>query len=576
MDVSKVNNVRELLVRKPFYELTSQGYMKHFSVSDVVSDKYDGNMPEDTMYRRIKTQADFLREFYPSAHRIMDEAEYPDIWKQNPDNDKWYRQKIQRTAFAFQQLIHTKHLLHLTGNDVQFELADGDDYDDEKKADDNQKLLNRFKKGWLMHDMEIRFFEAVSAYLKVAECAIVGFFNEKNEFCTRTLSYNNGDILYPQFDSLTGDLVCFARKYYDYDDEGNEKTEWVEAWDDRMFYRFKRGAKNGKMQEILVKIGKIFGIDDYTLVESKEHGFQEVPVAYARCENGPCWFMVQKNIEDYEEAFSYLCENNKAFAFPILTLTGDGEDISVQGDDATGAAKTIMITDTNGKAEFLNGTDASDAFATQLNKSYDLIYELSFTVKPPELKSGDLPGVAIKLLYSPALEVAMNDAQKLQPFLDKLLRICQFGIGTEEDCVATMVGLPINAWIDPYIHQNKTEQITNIATAVQNGFLSKQTASERCPDFPKTAEYERIMREKKEEDQQDLLMDMQRADNETENKIEEEKATARINKQQGGNDVNTGGGRKAGRPNRSGKKWDENNNNDVDDKNNWKRYNQTH
>ena len=354
MDVSKVNNVRELLVRKPFYELTSQGYMKHFSVSDVVSDKYDGNMPEDTMYRRIKTQADFLREFYPSAHRIMDEAEYPDIWKQNPDNGKWYCQKIQRTAFAFQQLIHTKHLLHLTGNDVQFELADGDDYDDENKADDNQKLLNRFKKGWLMHDMEIRFFEAVSAYLKVAECAIVGFFNEKNEFCTRTLSYDNGDILYPQFDSLTGDLVCFARKYYDYDDEGNEKTEWVEAWDDRMFYRFKRGAKNGKMQEILVKIGKIFGIDDYTLVESKEHGFQEVPVAYARCENGPCWFMVQKNIEDYEEAFSYLCENNKAFAFPILTLTGDGEDISVQGDDATGAAKTIMITDTNGKAEFLS------------------------------------------------------------------------------------------------------------------------------------------------------------------------------------------------------------------------------
>ena len=214
----------------------------------------------------------------------------------------------------------------------------------------------------------------------------------------------------------------------------------------------------------------------------------------------------------------------------------------------TGSAKTIMITDTNGKAEFLNGTDASDAFATQLNKSYDLIYELSFTVKPPELKSGDLPGVAIKLLYSPALEVAMNDAQELQPFLDKILRICQFGIGTEENCVATMSGLPINAWINPYIHSNLSEQITNIATAVQNGFLSKQTASERCPDFPKTAEYERIMREKKEEDQQDLLMDIQRADNETENAIEQEKATAQINGYSAS--VNTGNGRKRGRPNK--------------------------
>ena len=544
MDAIKVNNVRELLVRKPFFELTPIGYMKHSNVSDVVPDTYDGTMPEDTMYWRIKTQADFLREYYPSSHRIMDEKEYPDIWKQNPENGKWYQQKIQRTAFAFQQLIHAKHQLHITGNDIQFELADGDDYDDEKSVEENQKTLNLFKKGWLMRDMEIRFFEAVGAYLKVAECAIVGFFDENKKFCTRTLSYDRGDILYPHFDSLTGNLLCFARKYYDYDDEGNQKTEYVEAWDKQKFYRFKKAVKQGKVKEVVTKIAKIFGIDDYTLVEEKYHGFQFVPVAYARNDKGPCWSMVQRNIEDFEEAFSYLCENNKAYAFPILSLTGDGDDITITGDDITGAAKTIMITDPNGKAQFLNGTDASDAFATQLNKSYDLIYELSFTVKPPELKSGDLPGVAIKLLYSPALEVAMNDSQELQPFLDKLLRICKFGIGTDENCVATMVGLPINAWINPYVHSNKTEVITNIATAVQNGFLSKQTASERCPDFPKTAEYERIMREKKEEDQQDLLIELQKQDNQTENAIEEERATAGI--QGGKGTIRTGRGK--GRP----------------------------
>ena len=544
MDAIKVNNVRELLVRKPFFELTPIGYMKHSNVSDVVPDTYDGTMPEDTMYWRIKTQADFLREYYPSSHRIMDEKEYPDIWKQNPENGKWYQQKIQRTAFAFQQLIHAKHQLHITGNDIQFELADGDDYDDEKSVEENQKTLNLFKKGWLMRDMEIRFFEAVGAYLKVAECAIVGFFDENKKFGTRTLSYDRGDILYPHFDSLTGNLLCFARKYYDYDDEGNQKTEYVEAWDKQKFYRFKKDVKQGKVKEVVTKIAKIFGIDNYTLVEEKYHGFQFVPVAYARNDKGPCWSMVQRNIEDYEEAFSYLCENNKAYAFPILSLTGDGDDITITGDDITGSAKTIMITDPNGKAQFLNGTDASDAFATQLNKSYDLIYELSFTVKPPELKSGDLPGVAIKLLYSPALEVAMNDSQELQPFLDQLLRICKFGIGTDENCVATMVGLPINAWINPYVHSNKTEVITNIATAVQNGFLSKQTASERCPDFPKTAEYERIMREKKEEDQQDLLIELQKQDNQTENAIEEERATAGI--QGGKGTIRTGRGK--GRP----------------------------
>lgn len=554
MDAIKVTNFRKILVRKPFFELTPSGYMTHDGFCrNEVSDNEDPQMPQDTLYRVIKTQKDFLREFYPTSHKIFDKDLYPDIWRKNPEDNKWYVQEIQRTAFAFQQVIHTKHTLHLTGNDIQFELA-GDP--EMKKQEENINLLAKFKKGWYMHDMEIRHYEAVSSYMKVAEAAVVGYFDKNKKFGTRTLAFDRGDTLYPQTDPLTGELVVFARKYYDYDEEGNEKIEWVEVWDDRKFYRFKKQANEGAVKETIKKIAKIFGIDDYTCVEEKDHGFPFIPVAYVRNDDGPCWSAVQKNIEDYEEAFSYLCENNKAYAFPIMKLKGDGDDITIIGD-TDGSAKTIQITDTNGDADFINGTDASEAFATQLNKSYDLIYELSFTVKPPELKSGDLPGVAIKLLYSPAIEVAENDAKKMHPFLDQLVRICKYGIGMEEDCMATMTGLPIHAWVEIYVHQNKSEIITNLATAVQNSFLSKQTASERCPDFPVNDEYDRIIREKKEEDQQDLLMDMQRADNETENAIEEQKATAKI---QGGGSGNVRTGRGAGRPNKSGREYDSNRN----------------
>lgn len=545
MDAIKVNNFRKILVKKPFFELTPKGYMTHDGYCrNEVSDNEDPQMPQDTLYRVIKTQKDFLREFYPTSHKIFDKDLYPDIWRKNPEDGKWYVQEIQRTAFAFQQVVYTKHTLHLTGNDIQFELA-GDP--EMKKQEEYINLLAKFKKGWYMHDMEIRHYEAVSSYMKVAEAAVVGYFDKNKKFGTRTLAFDRGDTLYPQTDPLTGELVVFARKYNDYDEEGNEKTEWVEVWDDRKFYRFKKQVNEGVVKETIKRIAKIFGIDDYSCVEEKDHGFPFIPVAYVRNDDGPCWSAVQKNIEDYEEAFSYLCENNKAYAFPIMKLKGDGDDITVVGD-TDGSAKMIQITDTNGDADFINGTDASDAFATQLNKSYDLIYELSFTVKPPELKSGDLPGVAIKLLYSPAIEVAENDAKKMHPFLDQLVRICKYGIGMEEDCMATMTGLPIHAWVEIYVHQNKSEIITNLATAVQNGFLSKQTASERCPDFPVNDEYDRIMREKKEEDQQDLLMDMQRADNETENAIEKEKATAQINGYPAS--VNTGNGRKRGRPNK--------------------------
>lgn len=74
-------NYREILVKKPFFELTPQGYRDHGMWSNEVSDTATPTMPEDTMYRNIKTQADFLREFYPSSHRIYDPREYPDIWK---------------------------------------------------------------------------------------------------------------------------------------------------------------------------------------------------------------------------------------------------------------------------------------------------------------------------------------------------------------------------------------------------------------------------------------------------------------------------------------------------------------
>lgn len=567
-------NYREVLVKKPFFEIAPDGYMKHGGVFKAVND--NTVMPNDYLYKRVKTQQDFLREYYPTAHRIYDKTAYPDIIKENPDYDpahpengpKFCVQPITRTAFAFQQLIANKHILHLTGNDVQFEIAEGED---DSKSEEMQKNLSVFKKGWLLSNMEIRHYEAVRSRMIVADAAVVGFF-DKGKFQAKTLSALNGDILYPHLDSITGEMTLFARKYYDYDEDGTQKTEWVEVWDEHSLKRYKRGLKGNKF---VASIKDFFGISGYELVSDEAHGFPFLPVAYTRNDDGPAWTPVQRNIEDYEEAFSYLSESNKGLAFPIFYIKGTDDEVSINGD-MNGAVKSIaMAGGKDNEAGFLNGTDASDAFATQLNKAYELIYELSFTVKPPELKSGDLPGVAIKLLYSPAIEIAMNDAQEMQPFLDQLVKIAKFGIGYENNMQATMMELPVNAWVEPYIHQNDTELVTNLASAVQNGFLSKQTASERNSKYSKNDEFERIMREKKEEQQQDLLIEIQKMDAQVEDNIEQERAQARIASRQNGSDINTGHGKK-GRPNKSGKQWDKNGNNDIDDKNNWDKYDKTH
>ena len=47
--------------------------------------------------------------------------------------------------------------------------------------------------------------------------------------------------------------------------------------------------------------------------------------------------------------------------------------------------------------------------------------------------------------------------------------------------------------------------VNDLATAVQNGFCSRQTASERNSEYSSVGEWERIVKEKKQEQQADLL-----------------------------------------------------------------------
>lgn len=555
---------KEILVRKPFFQITAERPPADVIVTDR-NNTIDNEFDKATY--KVLTQEEMMRQYYPSGHKINNPVLFPDIWKQDPETKKWYCQKITRTAFAFQQIITTKHLIHIVGNDMQFELSEeeqrnseterkqrelankaknGDDVVIETTQDESVIKLLEFKNGWLKMGMEVHVCDAVLSYLATAEAAIV-FYQDKGVPGARALSYLNGDTLYPHYDSITGELDIFARKYYDYDEDGKAITEWVEVWDDTFFYRAKRGTAESS---IVNKIKDKFGINGYNIIEKKRHGYNIVPVKYVRNEDGPCWINAQITVEQFEEAMAYFFENNKAFAFPIMVLQGDG--VNVIGDN-NGAAKVIEI-EGDGNAKFLDNNDVSASYNTLLTKFYDLIYEQSFTVKPPELKSGDLPGVALKLLYSPAIERAIQDAHKLQPFIDGLVYLVKYGWGFHKNMLADMLALGINAWIEPYVHQNDTELTTNLATAVQNNFLSTQTASERYSKYAKNDEYSRIVRQMKEK----MLLDVEKANLQTTHNTDEEIRKAKAS-QTSGQDINTGGGGHINQTDENGNRPGENN-----------------
>lgn len=575
--------LRDLLTKKPFTRILPDGHYDHGYVWNEASEI---PLTHDILRRKIITQEDFLRELDPAGHIINDRELYPDVWQQNEEDGRWYIQEIPRYAFAYQQIILVKHLTHLCGNDVQFELSDT------TVTEESRNVFNAFRNGWANKNMEVAWYQLAKSVKATGDGAFVGFM-DNGKFGWKVLSFLNGDRLFPHYDMRTGKINTLARTYCNYSEDGSVTKRYIDVWDNTYYYRF---VADGDPSNIFDKakqlILKIFSTDGYKLEYIEPHGFNGIPVAYKRDDNGPCWTFSEESIENYEVAFSNLAHSNHDFGLPIMYVKGEGSE-EITTKDMSYASK-IMLLPEDGEIGFLNRQDASNAYKAELDKVEDAIYKQSFAVKTPELKSGDTPGVALKIMYSDAYEKAMNDAQEYDGVVDDMVQIFTWGYGIETEMRLSFMTTNIRHYLEPYIHVNNTELTNNLNTSVVGKFLSRQTASEKSP-YATPNEWERICNEEHEAMMNQLLLeeqrleiqneaniDMQRelSEIETNQQIEVAKAENRIEQGQqeekGKVSKKTKGsvatGRGQGRPNRlNTDKWGNRPN-----ENNWNRWNATH
>lgn len=599
--------LRSLRTKKPFTRILPWGHYNH---GERIGSVREEAPSFDQMRRKIVTQEDFLRELDPAGHIINDRDYYPDIWRQNTDSTdkanygKWFIQEVPRYAFAYQQIILDKQLTHLCGNDIQFELSDKKDDDSKREA------FNEFKRGWANKNMEVAWYKLAKSVKSTGDGAFIGYM-DNGKFGWKVISFLDGDRLYPHYDRATGKLLCFAREYTDYDEQGTAINNYLEVWDDTYYYRFSSGAKNESSlwDTIVSKVKSLFSADGYKCEVVMRHNFPFIPVAYMRDDMGPCWTFSQESIEHYEMAFSRLAQANHDFGLPIMYVKGEGST-ELSKADMTHASK-IFFLPSDGEIGFLNKQDASNAYNAELEILEEQIYKQSFAVKAPQLKSGDTPGVAIKLLYSDAYEKGIIDTQEYDDAVDSMVNIFMYGYGVEAERQLDFKNLGISHWIKVYIHLNESELAQNLSVAVQNGFLSRQTASEKF-SLSTPCEWDRIMQEKKEEQQMELLLQEQKLNIQNSASLEMQEelieaqtdanikaaeaqdainngstATLANNNNSSGSDDNrkhvrkvivkkgasaTGG--RGGRPNRSGRVYDENRN--WADRSNWARWDATH
>lgn len=479
--------INDILTRRPFLRP-----LPHFIQATATTRKPGKALePKDNTLWQIIPQGQFIREYYPSGHLINDPAYYPDRIKYDEEQKQYFKEKVVRCAFPLQMIITAQHLVHIAGNDIRHELTDS------APTGAREKLFLEWQKGWYDMNIEARLYYFYKSAYVAGEAALL-FYLKDGAAYAKNLSPITGDTLYPHYDSITGELNAFARKFSDYDEDNKEYVQWLEVWDEKYLRRYRRDVQG--FRGTVTKVKELFGLEGWALVSEEGHGFERVPVAYHRRDEGACWSFVQDAIDKYELAVSYLCQNNMAYAFPIMVLQGDNVDI--QGD-IYGQVKAITA-DNDAKIGYLERSDNTAAFQLQLDTLLKQIFLGSFAVMPPEVRSGDLPGVAIKLIYSPSLDRAMIDAKEFDHVIDDVKELFTYAYGVQQKRVSRYQSLNILSYIVPYIHQNTAELINNLVQATAAGILSKQTGSE-LSTYGKNYEYSKIVAESKEQEKADLL-----------------------------------------------------------------------
>lgn len=487
IDISKMTP-KQILVKDAFTRLVPSDKLSCIGDAKMIGTDATPAYAYERPEKQIMTQADFLREYDVNAHKINSIKYYPNAIMKGKEGKVSAKIK-SRIAIAYQERILTKRLVTLTGNNIDLKLANS------KRSKQDQEMLNLFREGWDTHDIETCLYQAFKADGKTGDCAVC-FYMHNGNVGWRVFSYENGDVLYPHYDPMTGKLAVFGRRYIVRDNNDNEAVEYLDVWDDSRYTRYRYDKKGLKGAANAVK--DLLGLDGWEVdQEPTPHKFGRIPIAYDRY-GEPFWANSQDSIELYELTISQLAENNQAYALRILYLLGGEIDLQSSVD---GTPAIINAEDPNAKVGFLEPADSSRSFELQLQILEKAIMRNSFASETPELKSGsDLSSPTIRMMMMDSYQKAQDDALHFQPFLNDVVELFKYGYGIESGKSSSFNTLQVKAEIFPYVFMSETEVVSNIVQSVAINALSRKSASEMLYDlgYGVISEYERLVDEERE------------------------------------------------------------------------------
>lgn len=452
-------------------------------------------------YRNL-TQQDFLNELYPAAHVInTDLYSKRPIYKQTGEKDEQGKAKwvfdgyddVETVAVALQEFIISKKISHLTGNGFWManETDDGEAFDNLKSWGDIVGLMDAYA-------------EAVKYCERTGDSALY-LYQVGDTIEYEVFAFEKGDTLYPSRDEKGRPMLC--RQY-----SLNGKmavdiftTESISTWVkvDKESDEDKNWLRDVKrwIQKLIPSGDK--SEDGWTRIASHDAqiGSDMLQIIYFRVDDiatGP----VQETIESYERGLSYVSEEVKNSAFPIMFVKAEkmtslppteahGKTIGVKG-----SADSLAHAD----AKILNPGDASNIAELNLNTMLDNILRGSMTtvVEPDLLRAGADSGQAIQLLFTPDSQWCMSRWSFYAKPVRQIVEVFKRLVGKVEGEIERYGKLRISCGLDVWLPKNEAERVDMVTARVYARILSRKAAIQELGNQYR-GDFEQIQKEWEDE-----------------------------------------------------------------------------
>lgn len=407
------------------------------------------------------TQDQFLNEVNPAAHEINSRfmSQRP-IYKaeQTQDGKTKYVldgfDDVETTPLAIQEMIVTKKVAHLTGDNFWI-ASEGRDEEAFQKVE-SWMDYSGFWDAW---------GEAVSYCERECDSALYSWY-DGNTINHEVFSYEKGDTLYPGVDENGDTILCraytlngksavdiftprFKETWVKVDVDAEEEQNWLS----RLLRAMKSGGRFDEVSE-----------DGFKLISRKESqiGSDLLQVVYFRVPDiatGP----VQDSIAKYEKALSYVAEEAKNSAFPILFLKSEkittlppskinGKTLGVKG-----TADSLAHSD----AKFLSPEDMSNIAKTHLDTLWNNILRgsLSALVEPVDIRQGSDSSTTIKIMFAPDVQWCKSRWKFYSRPVRQSVEVFKRLVGKAEGDIARYGDLRISCGQNIWLPSNESERI---------------------------------------------------------------------------------------------------------------------